>query len=160
MNKHSTKTIYKLLKEDNLIKEDYSIFYKVIDSFNKELAKSVVQGYVFNYTGIGKLRVIKDIRRGKSINWAASKKYKQELIDRGEIPYDKVNSPNGKFWFIYFDDINYFKLIWTKPANLDFLPNLKHYVYTVTKDNRLMLAKALKTNPDLSIVYELRSENS
>lgn len=91
-------------------------FLSIIGHFNNLIINEVIErGYTFNMChNLGSIIVRRKKRTRKKIDWNASKKYRQKLIDEGKVPYDKKESPDGIKWFIYHNgDYNYV-LFWRK----------------------------------------------
>lgn len=149
----NTKVIYQLCLSKELFRKEeipYITFYNVIREFNKQIAEKIItEAYQFN-NGIGIFQVIRDERKGKSIDWAASKKRKEEIVAAGDVPYSKTDAPNGIEWFIYHTG-DYFKWQWYK--NQQFIKNLSNYIFRTTVNNRRAVAKAIKSNDNLSMKY-------
>jgi hypothetical protein len=154
---YNTKAIYTLCVEQGIINKDefvYKDFYNVIREFHKEIAKKIINDqYKFKPSQIGIFEITKDIRRGQSINWGASNKRKQEIIDSGLVPYNKENSPEGIEWFIYHEGGDYYKWRWFKDTGAKFISNIKYYNFQAARANLRGLAKAIKENPFASLEY-------
>lgn len=157
---YNTRAIYNICIEKGIIQKDeisYRLFYDIIREFHKEIShKIILETYRFKPSEIGIFEVIKDIRRGKSINWHASKKRKQEIIDAGGTPYSKLSAPNGIEWFVYHEGEDYFKWHWFKDTSAKFIKNLKFYTFKVATGNRRAVAPAVKQNPFADLDYGIR----
>jgi|SRR5690606_31073606 len=149
----NSRALYQIcLSKELFSKEEipYNLFYNVVREFNKLIAEKVItEAYQFK-TNIGIFQVVRDERKGKSIDWAASKRRKQEILDSGQIPYSKTESPNGVEWFIYHTG-DYFKWQWYK--HQQFIKNLSNYIFRTTVNNRRAVAKAIKSDENLSVKY-------
>ena len=156
---YNTKAIYDLCLSLDLVKKEqvpYTIFYTIIREFHKAIAEGIIfKTYSFKPSEIGIFHVLRDERRGKSINWQASKKRKQEIINSGGIPYSKLGAPHGLEWFVYHEG-DYFKWNWYKDKGASFIKNLKKYTFKVATGNRRAVAKAVKSNTFASIDYGIR----
>lgn len=156
---YNTRAIYNICIENGIIREDeipYKTFYNVIREFHKEISQKIIfDTYRFNPSEIGVFEILRSERRGKSIDWNASKKRKQEIIDSGEVPYSKLNAPNGIDWFVYHDG-DYFKWNWYKNTATTFIKNIRFYMFKAATGNRRAVAQAVKNNPFASINYGIR----
>lgn len=84
-----------------------------------------------------------------TIDWAASKAYKQELIEEGVELYSEDN-PSGQKWFIYYTDEWYTRFYWEK--RFCKVKNKSAYRFDATrgkKGNKEKLTEHLRSN-DLS----------
>lgn len=152
----NTRAIYLVCLEQGLIKEDtctYREFYDIVREFNKQISEKIIFSQYVYKLPIGIFNVIKTERynNSKSINWGASKKRKQELIEQGLIPFNKKDAPDGVEWFIY-NEGDYFKWRWFQTKDAKFLKNLIKYHFKATTNNRRAIAKAVKDNPDINYV--------
>jgi hypothetical protein len=157
---HNLKTIYKICIDNNFISKDvtYKQFAEVIRECHIELSYNILRGYRFRPTGqLGDFYLVKDIRRGKTINWGASNKRKQEIIDAGETPLvgkaGTEESNNGKEWLMYFEDNDYFKWLWFKDTATKYLKNVKYYVFKPCTRNRRTIAKVIKEDSFITESY-------
>jgi len=107
----------------------------------------------FKPSQIGIFDIKKDIRRGQSIDWGASNKRKQEIIDSGLTPFNKTTAPDGIEWFIYHEGGDYYKWRWFKDTGALFISNIKYYTFTATRANLRGLAQCIKQNPFASLDY-------
>lgn len=152
---YKLKDLYKIVISTGKLDKEitYEEFSTVIRDFNKEVSSRIINNaYKFNF-GIGTIEVKRSPRRGVSIDWNSSKKLKQEIIDRGDIPFNKKDAPEGIKWFIYFDSKDYFKWNWFKDTSTKFIKNLQFYVFRPMTGNRKGVAKAVKANPFADIDY-------
>lgn len=110
---------FEIFKElgGTLSKKDYN---KAFAAYNKEAMRQVVEEAKHFPIGgyLGGIQIVRQDRsyRSKamrSINWAASNKLKQDLIDQGITPRSKDN-PDGKPWLIRygFEDDQYIIIQW------------------------------------------------
>jgi len=151
-NQINTKAIFKHAIENKLLPEDtdYVTFYNVVREFHKEIAIKIMNGYEFKpgYL-LGNFHIVKDLRKGKTINWGASNKRKQELIDQGITPFNKATAPNGVEWFIYYTDNKYYRWRWLKDIRKNFTKRMKYYMFSAAANNRKALGKIVKANQDI-----------
>lgn len=154
---YNTRAIYNLCIEQGIIQKDeipYRLFYDVIKEFHKGISdKIITDAYQFRPSEIGIFEIIKDVRRGKTIDWGASKKRKQEIIDEGGVPFNKVSAPNGVEWFVYHSGEDYFKWNWYKIKESNFIKNLKYYIFRAATGNRRAVGSAVKQNPFADLDY-------
>lgn len=157
----NTKYIYNLCIEKGYIQDvDYKTFSLVIREFNKEISDKILKGYKFKAVNLGIFEVLRVPRKKATINWNDSKKYKQELIEKGITPYSRDENPDGEKWFIYFTDPWYFKWVWFKTKASKYVGNLFYYTFTASFDNKRGIAKAIKNNNLAELDYELYTKNS
>lgn len=51
----------------------------------------------------------------RNINWPASHRRKEQLLEEGKVPYSKTNAPDGVKWFVYFTGEDYYlRFYWDK----------------------------------------------
>ena len=177
----NTKQIYakksELYEADNRIKHleqvdhnssqvvmSESKFKSILYSFNQKARDAMIDdGKVLNIRNrIGFLFVQKIARDNKYAskslrmpNWAESKKYKQELIDKGiQIKDDK--HPDGKKWIVYYDDDYYLRVSWTKKKGASRVKNHPFYSFEPSRGEtgmRKQLSRANMKNPFLHKTY-------
>lgn len=155
---HNLKTIYKICISKNIISKDitYKEFFSIINSFHKDISNEIQLGYKFKPNDrLGTFNVVKDIRRGKTINWGASNKLKDAIIQSGGIPYNKENAPSGEKWHIYYSDKDYFKWKWFKEKATEFIKNSKYYMFRACTKNRRTVGKVVKQNELISDNYAI-----
>lgn len=146
---HNLKSLYELCIRNGYIKKtiDYKTFSTVAREFHKEISEKVLRGYEFRPAeNLGVFHIIKDIRRGKTINWGESNKRKAEIIASGRIPYDKEKAPDGIYYLIYFEDNEYFKWKWFKEKPTQFIRNVKFYLFKPCTYNRRTISKVIKAD--------------
>jgi hypothetical protein len=151
----NTREIYNICVQNGVINKKeipYKLFYDVIRQFHKQLSDKIIFNTYQFKTNIGQFEVLRDERRGKSIDWNASKKRKQDIIDSGGTPFNAQTAPHGIKWFIYHEG-DYFKWHWFKDTGISFIKNIKYYVFKPTSDNRRAVAKAVKNNPFAELDY-------
>lgn len=102
----------------------YETYLKFLFILNSEIAKYILNGGYYNFGQLGRIYICEKPRaflfKGKPvklpIDWGASNKYKQYLIDNGKVPYDSVSAPDGIKWHIYHDSDYAYWFIWEKLA--------------------------------------------
>jgi len=153
---HNLKTLYKVCIDNGYIAPDidYKTFSILIREFHKEISQRVLRGYKFRPgENLGQFHLVKDIRRGKTIDWGNSNKLKQSIIERGGVPYDKVNAPDGEEWLLYYQDNDYYKWKWFKETSTTFIKNVKYYIFKPCTTNRRSIAKVIKEDDLITESY-------
>lgn len=164
--------------------QTYKVYKFIIGEFNKKTSIEILNGESLNLGfRLGSIRIQKkrrykgdenvesfDPHNYKVVNLGESNKFKQELIDKGFIPYKAIKDENGKVigdngghkWLIYFtDDFSYW-WYWNK-HNKDVnkavgVRNVKKYSFLPTKGiigNRVKLQNLLKTNPTAHLNFTM-----
>lgn len=163
IKKYNLEKIYSEGKEENW-DIPLSLYKSVIRDFWKEISKAILKGGSLSF-GIGQFfiaenkRTIKLSKEGNiinNINWGASNKRKQELLNQGKIPFEatrdmfnEITGDNGgEPWLIYFTNDSFFSWVWNKN---EYLKNFNHYKFRICKANRIALAKNI--NEDSSLLY-------
>lgn len=133
---YNTPEIYKFYKDQGgiLSKE---IFYTLCQEFNQRVMEEIIlEGYRFNLgenlstISIGR---IKRNYKNKQIDWAASKKLKQELLDEGKKLYDDKTG-EGHEWLIYYTNEWYCRFYWNKGKCT--VPNKTAYKFVATRGKK------------------------
>jgi hypothetical protein len=158
---HNLKSIYNICIEQGFIKDiEYKTFANIVKQFHKDISLEVQLGYRFQPNGeLGTFNIIRDIRRGRTIDWGASNKFKQKILDNGGIPFNKETAPNGEEWFIYFEDNNYYKWKWFK-RKPTFIKNLIYYMFKPSSKNRRTISQVIKDNPLAAERYGVYKQSS
>jgi len=117
----------KLLKEELLKQTTAKVYKRTIEVFNKAIANEILKGYTFQLSHrLANIRIKKHLRTEKSkkrIDWAASNKLKQSIIEQGLIPfkvmeYDSMKRPiadnGGVKWFVYHEAEHSYTWYWQK----------------------------------------------
>lgn len=124
-------------------------FSAICAEFNSGIVDLMLKGQDFNmgfnlgYLGIR--RVDRDPRY-PAIDWAESKKYKEELLAAGTSLYDK-DTGKGVKWHVYFTNSYYCRFFWTK--GLSSVKNKSGYRFDFTrgvKGNKEKLKRLLQSN--------------
>lgn len=155
----NNKTHFSVFEEmygKNLI--TFSKYSKILNEINKGLLDLLVEGKKIRIgKNIGQIKIVSRPRANyNSIDWGASKKLKQQIIDSGEIPKDKEN-PDGKDWLVYFVDDRYLQFEWVKYKHIDGLSfrhlGVTNYKFTPVFHARRRLS-AVKNNNLIEMTYE------
>ena len=78
---YNLKDLYLVCLREGFIKEEieYKIFSTIIREFNITISKEIINGYAFHPGNrMGVFNLIKDKRRGKTINWGEFNKWFEE----------------------------------------------------------------------------------
>jgi len=118
----------------NLEKVPLEIYKYIIESFNTDMSKYILNGGTFNLGyGLGNLHIEKKERKKEqkpAINWGESNKVKKELLDAGERLYDHLSFPTGKKWLIRFsDDSSYW---WRWGCKGRYIKNIQYFSFVPT----------------------------
>lgn len=154
---YNLKRIYKVAMEQGFIDKDisYNQFATICREFCIKLSKAILNKYRFNTT-FGSIGLLRSDRRGKSIDWNASKKRRDFLISEGKTPFNKLTAPQGEHWFIYHEGKDYYTWNWFKPDTLkNLIGNLKYYVFKAASDNRKAIGKTIKADEFADLNYSL-----
>ena len=139
-------------------------FKSILYAFNSKARDAMINdGKVINMKNrIGFLYVQKVDRNSeyasKSMrmpNWNESKKYKQELIDKG-IQIKDDEHPDGKKWIVYYSDDYYLRVSWTKKKGASRVRNHPFYNFEPSRGEtgtRKQLSSANMKNPFLHKTY-------
>lgn len=141
----------------------YSVFKEIIAESNKANSQLIIGGfeYVIPHR-IGMLKIVRNERSVKvtengtlkgAVDWKASNQLKQEIIDRGEIPYEStkvdgriVSDNGGTKWLVYRTDSCYY--VWNKISGV-MLHNGMKYRFTPTWTNARTLIASITEDSDL-----------
>lgn len=89
----------------------------------------------------------------RNIDWPASNKRRQQLIDEGKTPYSKTTAPDGVKWFVYFTGQDYYvRFYWDKYAAQ--VENKSVYRFEATrgkKGNLTQLKKRIEEEGDQAL---------
>tara|TARA_R110002012_G_scaffold2124_9_gene10222 strand:+ start:30668 stop:31144 length:477 start_codon:yes stop_codon:yes gene_type:complete len=113
---HTSVDIYKSFTKNTDYNIERSVFMSICNTFNELIFDYILDGKSFNMgSNLSTLEVRKIERdpRSPAIDWGESNKYKQELLDAGELLFDK-ETQTGTKWHIYFTDTYYCKYHWRK----------------------------------------------
>jgi len=117
-----------------LEKVPLEIYKNIIESFNTDMSKYILNGGVFNLGyGLGNLHIAKKERTKEqkpAINWGESNKVKKELLNAGETLYDHLLFPTGKKWLIKFS--NDFSYWWRWSNKGQYIKNIKYFSFVPT----------------------------
>jgi hypothetical protein len=150
------------LKRLQRYKIPYRIYRTIIKSHNRQIARKLLNGYIYTVgETVGQI-YIKKIRRifsiqgkeaTKNIDWGETKKLRKRLLDAGHSLYNPDTNPNGKKYLVYYDSDYMYWYWWQRRASN--IPN--HYLYTFTPTNfintadrsQLKFVKEAKTKDDI-----------
>jgi hypothetical protein len=150
---------------------DSKQFKEIITIYNKKSSDEIIQGGILHLSNrLGYVQIRKIIPTKKStsrIDWKASMDYKQELIDQGKTPKNKLN-PDGSNWLIYRNQSYYLRWSWIKRYNRACtVKNNRVYTFVPTASssgangkekilgNKTKLVKAQLENPLLHTKYTI-----
>ena len=159
------KDIYRRLRSKKKINPPREDFLKCTAEFNKRIAQKILEGYKFRIPSVGGQLEIKVRERKKKskrftdINWDESLKYKQELIDKGEVPYNKETAPDGVKWFVYHEG-PYCLWNWFRATGDRYKKNIMNYSFKVTRGpngNARKMWEMFKKNPIAEITYDIHN---
>lgn len=85
------------VKHQSYIKElenkirSYIIYTKIVKKFNLKLAKEIVERqYIFSLGyGLGKIAAVRKTSKRNKVNWFASLKRKEQILEKGGIPFSR-----------------------------------------------------------------------
>jgi len=153
------KYIYKKAG-DSVIEITSSDKYKdILSNFFKSVGVKLVEGKKFNLNNSNGYLAIRRVERSfykPRINWGASNKYKQKIIDEGGTPLSGDNG--GKPWLVYFTDDEYFRLAWIKPTVG--IKNTKFYKFLPARGRpgnlgfREQMSSIINSSPEIKNRYE------
>lgn len=154
---YTLKELYQTAIERNYIGSDisYKKFSEVVRDFNIQVSDKIISNHYKFKFGLGTIQVLRKDRKGKSIDWHTSKKVRQDIIDRGEIPFNKVTAPTGIEWFVYFEGKDIFKWHWYKDKGTEFIKNSKYYLFQAMTANKKRVGKVIKANQFADLDYGL-----
>lgn len=124
----------------NKDKIDFKTFVSIIDNFNLKASEAIADGKQLRSV-IGTIKVSRKARNTKKLfpDWKKSLEVKQEIINKGGVPYDKIKHSEGEMWLVFYTSPYVYKTIWntfnTTIKNIDF------YIYETYKDHRKRVSK-------------------
>ena len=134
-----------------------SVFHEICEEFNEKLMHEIIYNARVANLGwrLSTLEVVKVDRNfsKQAVNWVASEKLKQRIIDEGGVPYSKEH-PEGEKWFVYYTDDYFIRFNWNKSECI--IPNKTAYKFTATRGdtgNKDKLKHYLKENPLAHLKY-------
>jgi len=124
------------------------LFKHLCEEFNKKIMDKVTyEGRPFEMgsflSAIQIVRIKRDYSK-KVVNWKASNKRKQELLDEGKKLYDDETGEGHK-WLVYYTDPFYCRFHWAKKYAR--VPNKSAYKFVATrgaKGNKTKLKEFLR----------------
>lgn len=97
------------------------IYSDIIRMFSQAMIEEIVKGYILRLGCIGQIQVVRKQRKGKNVNWNASMRLKEHLLNDGvEILKhdidDNLNVINngGEPYLIYYTSDEAYWLIWDR----------------------------------------------
>lgn len=129
----NTPELYKFYKKESgeLSKE---MFTELCQEFNQRVMDDIIlKGGKFNMGDNLSTLSIGRIERNysnKQVDWAASKKLKQQLLDEGKKLYDD-STKEGEKWLVYFTNDWYCRFYWNKGRCK--VPNKTAYKFVATR---------------------------
>lgn len=108
------KDAYEDYKDDGSL--SYSQFREICHRFNLLAVDALLEGdrielgHQLGYLQI--IRIERSFKRPK-VNWAKSRKLKQQLLKEGKELYDHETGQGHK-WLVYYTDDYYFRYYWSK----------------------------------------------
>lgn len=141
------KDIYETYETTTDSPVNYKVFKNILLQFNEGIVDYMLEGEEFNMKNrLSTLSIWRRKRdpRTPKINWQESLKYKQALVDKGIILYNKETG-KGEKWLVYFTDSQYFRFRWCKDRCI--IKNKTAYAFVPTrgvKGNKEKLTKLIK----------------
>jgi hypothetical protein len=154
------KTINKIKNSLNRLKTirtqiDNKVFNFIITNFNKAVIDEIIKGYKFVPTGLGPFFVIRRQRGRRPVDWGRSNAYKQTLLEKGLVPYNKETAPDGEQWLFYHEGEYGHYYRWGK--NYCSFEHKDPYKFVPTsgpKGNVNRLHEYIKDNPEVIFNYK------
>lgn len=140
----------------------YSLYRKVCALYNQRVMDRIIEHAEVFKLGY-KMSIIKVVWNNQHkdafpIDWFASHKLKEEIIERGGTPQDKDEAPDGEKWLITYDlDKPYARFYWKKVQCT--VKNKTVYKFSPTrglKGNKERLTKRIKNSPSSIFDYDQR----
>ena len=97
-------------------KVDYETYKEVIISYNNQVMEKITDGYIFNMGNLlSSICVVKIDRNFEkpTVDWPASNRRKQKILDSGAKLYDSKTG-EGEKWIVYYLDDYYVRFYWNK----------------------------------------------
>lgn len=144
------------------------IYKKIINKFNvKVIDKIIYDNYYFSINPLfGSIGVVQNENKNKRPDWGRSNKLRQQIIDKGGIPYLKDEAekdPNykGEEWLIYHPAIDFFVQWHTKYIAKKFNPVLGDYKYKPARGKTSIVTKLneVKCDRDRAFALYTRTPN-
>jgi hypothetical protein len=162
-NKYKLKELSKVPIDSKEMIMDYSLFKKIIVSFNKKASEEIIAGKTLNLgnkLGFSQIRKIIPPVRSQRIDWAESMQLKKELLAQG-VPVKSELHPEGSNWLVFKNQNYYLRWSWVKRSNRDCtVKNNRVYAFYPTASgkgdlpgNRTKLAQANQNDSLLHTRY-------
>jgi len=145
-------------KRINRYKEElitYNLYARIINDFNnKVIDKIIYNNYAF--TGIpsfGTIFVIQNYNERLRVNWGESNKLKEEILERGGIPYIKADAEKdvnykGEHWLSYHPSLDFFLHWHIKWITRELNPFIKDYMYKPARGVKSIVSKLQEVKND------------
>lgn len=127
---------------------DEKTFRKVITTFNIKMRDKLIQGDVVNLKNRMGFFYVQFIKRYnpkwqgrmkdkalRYINWGASVKNRQRMLNNGEKIRTKQNL-DGKEWMVFYDDPYYIRYAWAKNKGACRVKNHKFYMFIPSRGKK------------------------
>ena len=128
-------------------KMSYRDFSRIINRYNKLIVEAVASGETWKMPlNMGIVKLVTGSRnfKRKRIDWPASHKLKQDIIDRGGTPR-KAGTEEGENWIVYYTDDFYCRVNWDKKGTKgNSLRNWKVYKFYPAWGFKRLVAKKLQ----------------
>lgn len=134
------------------------IYSDVIRMFSQAIIEEIVKGYVLRLGCMGQIQVVKKQRKGKNVNWNASMKFKEQLLEEGRpiLKFDIDDNLNvvdngGEPYLIYFTSEEAYWLIWDRSRqtffNKEEYPLFPFYnlLFTKGEDDKGSIMRLVRT---------------
>lgn len=141
----------KQLKTHLITKKQYKSIIKTYNQF--AVSQIIYKGVRFSFKKLGVFYIKRKLnKKFNRINWAESKKQKEEILKRGGTPYDKYKAPEGEKWLVKVIEDYSCWFTWSKySCNIK---NNKDYHFKPTKGNITNLQNFRKADPLNELIYE------
>lgn len=140
----------------------FKLYKKILSSFNLKIIDQIVDNnYSLNLVpSFGEICIIKNENHKKRVNWGDSIKTKNEILQKGGIPYlkekaDKDSNYKGEKWLKYFPTIDFFYHWKTKWISKNLNPFLKDYKFTPARGVSSMVSKLKEAKQDRDRAFKL-----
>lgn len=163
--------VHTSLKHEKSIKSKIikaTIYKKIISKFNaKVIDKIIYDNYYFSINPLfGSIGVVQNENKNLRPDWGRSNKLRQEIIDRGGIPYIKEEAekdPNykGEKWLVYHPSIDFFIQWHTKYVAKKYNPVLGDYKFKPARGKVSIVTKLneVKSDRDRAFALYTRTPN-
>ena len=133
----------------------YSLYNRIITEFNRQVIDKIINdNYLFSIVpSFGAIGVIYNYNERNRPNWGESNKNKQEILDRGGIPYIKADAESiedykGEKWLVYHPALDFYLQWHTKWISKKHNPFLKDYTYHPARGKESIVSKLQSVKQD------------